>query len=68
MDLLTMLPDMNSDFKGGWLLDYTSEESLQEEPIIARRWRFRSAHKIDSPLSETDKRDGLELTLRLELL
>lgn len=37
MDLLTMLPDMNSDFKGGWLLDYTSEESLQEEPIIARR-------------------------------
>jgi hypothetical protein len=66
MEMLIALPDMNSTFSGGWMLDYQFEEALKYEPVINKRWRFRSAHKIDMPCTVEEKRRRLELQLRPE--
>lgn len=66
MDMLVCLPDMNSTFNGGWLFDYVFEPALEDSPIKAKRWRFRSAHKIDQPCTVEEKRQRLELALRPE--
>jgi len=66
MEMLIALPDMNSSFAGGWLLDYKYEDALQNEPVVAKRWRFRSAHKIDAPVDNEGKKRRLELMLRPE--
>jgi len=60
MEMLIRLPGMDSTFSGGWLFDYEFEELLQFESIVSKRWRFRSAYSIDSPVSEQDKKNGLE--------
>lgn len=46
-DMLLALPDMNRSLSGGWLFDYKFEPTLRDDPIISRRWVFRSAHLID---------------------
>ncbi|KUJ22702.1 uncharacterized protein LY89DRAFT_777755 [Mollisia scopiformis] len=66
MDMLVCLPDMNATFNGGWMFDYTYEDSLKDSPIIGKRWRFRSVHKIDRPCSTKEKCQRLELALRPE--
>jgi hypothetical protein len=66
MEMLIALPDMNSSFSGGWMFDYQFEEALKSEPVISKRWRFRSAHKIDKPCSVEAKRARVELLLRPE--
>jgi len=65
--MLINLPDMNSSTKG-WLLDYQFHEELKDEPIVARRWKFRSAHKIDAPISQEGKRKRVEMMVRPENL
>ena len=66
MEMLINLPDMNSS-PNGWLLDYEFEEAFKNEPILSKRWRFRSAHKIDAPVTAEGKRRRLELMLRPEV-
>lgn len=66
MDMLVCLPDMNSTFNSGWLFDYVFEPTLKDSPIVGKRWRFRSAHKIDQPCTVEEKRQRLELALRPE--
>ena len=65
MEMLIALPDANSSFNGGWLFDYEFEEALKDSFIVSQRWRFRTAHKIDAPLTVEGKREHLELMLRL---
>jgi len=60
MEMLIRLPGMDSTFNGGWLFDYEYESLLKSESIVSKRWRFRSAHNIDFPVSEQDKKNGLE--------
>jgi hypothetical protein len=66
MEMLIALPDMNSTFNGGWLFEYQFEDKLENELVEAKRWRFRSAHKIDSPVDDEGKRKRVELLLRPE--
>jgi len=66
MEMLIALPDMNYTFNGGWLLEYQFEDKLANELVVAKRWRFRSAHKIDSPVDVGGKRRRVELLLRPE--
>lgn len=63
MEMLIALPDMNSAFGSGWLLDYQFEDALKDNNIIGKRWIFRSAHKIDSPCTVEEKRKRLNLML-----
>ncbi|KAH9998885.1 hypothetical protein F4779DRAFT_605665 [Xylariaceae sp. FL0662B] len=67
MDMLTVLPDQNASFNGGWLFEYAFEESRKDHPVKSRQWSYRSAHKIDSPVDKATKRKKLELSLRPEL-
>lgn len=66
MEMLVRLPDMNAMLGGGWLFDYQPEPTLASHPIESMRWRFRSAHKIDSPVSTQGKRLRLQLMLQPE--
>jgi hypothetical protein len=66
MEMLITLPDMNSSFKGGWLFDYQFEDALKDNLAVSKRWRFRSAHKIDALATIEAKRYRLELMLRPE--
>jgi len=66
MEMLIALPDANSSFNGGLLFDYEFEEALKDSLVVSRRWRFRSAHKIDAPVTVEGKRKRLELMLRPE--
>ncbi|KAF4625373.1 hypothetical protein G7Y89_g12795 [Cudoniella acicularis] len=61
MELLISLPDMNSSFTGGWLFDYQNEPTLAHELVKSKRWRYRSAHKIDAPVTTEAKRNRVEL-------
>lgn len=65
IDMLTKLPDMKA-VTTGWLIDYQYEPALQHEPVISKRWRFRSAHKIDSPATVEQKRQRVTRMLRPE--
>ncbi|TVY81086.1 hypothetical protein LSUE1_G003165 [Lachnellula suecica] len=65
MQMLTNLPDMKSSFEGGWLFDYQFEEALRTERILSRRWTFRSAHRINLPVTEKEKRQRVGLLIFL---
>ncbi|KAL3424179.1 hypothetical protein PVAG01_03459 [Phlyctema vagabunda] len=64
MEMLVALPDMKSSYAGGWLFEYQFEEALSGDPIVGKRWRFGSAHKIDSPCTVEEKRERLKLILK----
>jgi hypothetical protein len=67
MEMLVNLPDMNATFNGGWLFEYKRDSTIpQDSLIVAKRWKFHSAHKIDAPVSVEGKRQRLELMLRPE--
>lgn len=66
MEMLVNLPDMNATFDGGWLFEYARSPVLKDDSIIGKRWKFRSAHKIDAPVTVEGKRQRLELMLRPE--
>jgi len=66
MEMLTRIPDMNSTSDGGWLFEYQEEPLLKDEPVVSHRWRLRSSHKINAPVTVEGKRHRLELMLRPE--
>jgi hypothetical protein len=66
MEMLVSLPDMGASFKKGWLFDYEFDEHSKDNLVVSRRWKFRSAHKIDDPISVDDKRKCLEILPRPE--
>lgn len=63
--MLLALPDMHASFAGGWLFDYQFEPKLCGEPVAGKRWRFRSAHEIDHPVGDEEKKKNMSLELLL---
>lgn len=57
---------MNSKLDGGWLFEYEYDTASEKDPIISRRWRFRSAHEIDAPMTAEQKRQRILLMLKPE--
>jgi hypothetical protein len=66
MEMLVSLPDMGASFNKGWLFDDEFEKHSKGNLVVSRRWKFRSAHKIDDPISVEDRRKCLEILLRPE--
>ena len=66
MEILIKLPDKNAACNGGWLFGYEFEPLVKGAASISRRWKFRSAHKIDAPVTVEGKRCRLELMLKPE--
>jgi hypothetical protein len=66
MEMLVSLPDMVASFKTGWLFDYEFDEHSKDNLVVSKRWKFRSAHKIDELILVEDKRKCLEILLRPE--
>lgn len=64
MEMLVNLPDMNSKSDGGWLFEYEFDPASKDDPIISRRWRFKSAHKIDAPVTVEQKQQRIQLMLK----
>ncbi len=60
LEILVRLPGKNSRFKGGWLFDYEFDELAKNDPVESNRWKFRSAHCIDKPISIKAKRPLLK--------
>jgi hypothetical protein len=66
MEMLVSLPDMDASFTKGWLFNYEFDKHSKGNLVVSRRWKFRSAHKIDDPISAEDKRKCLGILLRPE--
>ena len=61
LDILVKLPEKDGGFKGGWLFNYEFDELSKDDPVVSNRWKFRSAHRIDKPMSDEDKRGALKI-------
>jgi hypothetical protein len=60
LEMLVNLPERNGRFMGGWLFDYEFDELFKYDPVDSNRWKFRSAHRIDKPMSAEDKKEALK--------
>jgi len=61
LEILVRLPEKRFRFNGGWLFDYEFDELARNDPVLSNRWKFRSAHRIDRPVSDKEKRRFLKL-------
>lgn len=48
MQMMIALPHEQASCEGGWLFEYQYQKALADEPVVARRWTYTSAHMIDS--------------------
>jgi hypothetical protein len=61
--MLVKLPDKDGKFKGGWLFDYELDEMSKDDLVVSNRWKFRSAHCIENPVSAETKRGVLKFLI-----
>lgn len=67
MEILVKLPEKDGRFKGGWLFDYEFDEMSKNDPVVSNRWKFRSAHCIEKPVSAEEKRRVLKFLIENDI-
>lgn len=57
--LLESLPDRDAPFASGWLFEYQPEPGRADHMVRAKRWSYRSAHRIPIPVKEQEIEDDV---------
>jgi hypothetical protein len=65
--MLVKLPKKGGRFKGGWLFDYEFDEMSKDDLVVSNRWKFRSAHCIENPISAETRRGVLKLLIENDI-